>query len=78
MILPPRITIKPTIRPTISQGKMPHRKRRTFVFESDLSIFHLPLLGLNVYHLNKFGYSDCFPLLQRGIEGDFSNAARIY
>ena len=22
-------------------------------------------------HLNKYGHSDCFPLLQRGIEGDF-------
>jgi hypothetical protein len=29
-------------------------------------------------HLNKSRHSDGFPLLQRGIEGDFSSAARTY
>ena len=24
-----------------------------------------------MWHLNKYGHSNCFPLLQRGIEGDF-------
>jgi hypothetical protein len=26
-------------------------------------------------HINKSGHSGCFPLLERGIEGDFSNTA---
>ena len=29
-------------------------------------------------HLNKYGHPHCFPLLQRGIEGDFPHAARSY